>query len=138
LQGKIDFPLMTPTVVERNSVPDTLPGDKPARMYWIDAPLKGSRGKHKAVRLVFHNGGNQFWGIEETNWADAPLLADKSFRHSVGGREMDFYYNGSNLHMIVVKSHGASYWVMNTLLDDLSNKTMVAIAKGLKPLTSVK
>jgi LCP family protein required for cell wall assembly len=138
LDKKVDFPLLTPTVVERNSVPDTLPGDKAVRLYWIDAPTNASRGKHKAVRLVFHNGGNQFWGIEETNWNDAPILGDRSFRHSVGGREMDFYYNGSNLHMIVIKAHGASYWVMNTLLDDLSNKTMISIAKGLKPLTSVK
>jgi LCP family protein required for cell wall assembly len=138
LAKKVDFPLMTPTVLDRNSYPDTLPGDKPVRLYWIDAALKKSRGKHKAVRLVFHNGGNQFWGIEETDWTDAPLLGDRSFRRSVGGREMNFYYNGSNLHMIVINAHGASYWVVNTLLDDLSNETMIAIAKGLKPLTSIK
>ncbi len=94
---------MTPTVLERNSYPDTLPGDKPVAPLLDRRAAKGSRGKHKAVRLVFHNGGNQFWGIEETNWADAPLLADRSFRHSVGGREMDFYYNGSHLHMIVLQ-----------------------------------
>jgi LCP family protein required for cell wall assembly len=139
LQSKVDFPLLTPTVLDRNSSPDTLPGDKPARVYWIDAPLKASRGKHKAVRLVFHDAvGNGFWGIEETNWTDAPLLGDRSFRRSVGGREMNFYYNGTNLHMIVINAHGATYWVVNTLLDDLSNETMIAIAKGLKPLTSVK
>jgi hypothetical protein len=28
--------------------------------------------------------------------------------------------------------------VVNTLLDRLSNETMIAIAKGLKPLASVK
>ena len=40
--------------------------------------------------------------------------------------------------MVVLRSRGASYWVVNTLLDSLSNETMIAIAKGLKPLTSVK
>jgi hypothetical protein len=40
--------------------------------------------------------------------------------------------------MIALSSHGANYWVVNTLLDSLSNETMIAIAKGLKPLTSVK
>jgi len=133
LHGKVDFPLYTPTVLERNSYPDTQSGDKAIRRYWIDG-----RGKHKAVRLVFHTGGNEYWGIQETDWNDAPVLSDRSFRHSVGGREMEFYYSGSHLHMVVLRAHGASYWVVNTLLDSLSNETMISIAKGLKPLTSVK
>ena len=133
LHGKVDFPLYTPTVLERNSYPDTQSGDKAIRRYWIDG-----RGKHKAVRLVFHTGGNEYWGIQETDWNDAPALSDRSFRHSVGGRELEFYYSGSHLHMVVLRAHGASYWVVNTLLDSLSNETMISIAKGLKPLTSVK
>lgn len=138
LQKKVDFPLMTPTVLERDSYPDTQPGDKAVRVYWIDEGLHASRGHHKAVRLVFHN-GNEYWGIEETNWNGAPALADKSFQHSIGGREMDMYYSGSHLHMIVLPgANGTTYWVINSLLDDLSNETMIAIAKGLKPLTSVK
>jgi len=132
LRSKVRFPLQVPTVLERSSYPDTLSGDKPVRQYWIDR-----RGGHKAVRLVFHT-GNEFWGIQETDFDDAPALADKSFRHDLGGREFDLYYNGSHLHMVVLHAHGASYWVVNTLLDDLSNETMLAIAKGLRPLTSAK
>ena len=90
------------------------------------------------MRLVFRTGGGQFWGIEETNWTDAPVLGDRSFRHDLGGREFELYYAGSHLHMVVLHANGATYWVVNTLLDDLSNETMLAIAKGLKPLTSVK
>jgi LCP family protein required for cell wall assembly len=133
LGGKAGFPLMTPTVLERNSYLDTHSGDKAMRMYWIDG-----RGKHKAVRLVFRTGGNEYWGIQETDWDGAPALSDRSFRHAIGGRELQFYYSGSHLHMIALNAHGASYWVVNTLLDSLSNETMIAIAKGLKPLTSVK
>jgi hypothetical protein len=40
--------------------------------------------------------------------------------------------------MVVLKRAGATYWVVNTLLDSLSNETMLAIAKGLKPLTTGK
>ena len=32
----------------------------------------------------------------------------------------------------------ASYWVVNTLLDRLSNETMLAIAKGLRPVAKVR
>ena len=133
MRSKVDFPLYTPTVLERNSYPDTQSGDKAVRRYWIDG-----QGKHKAVRLVFRTGGNEYWGIEETDWDDAPVLSDRSFRHAVGGREMEFHYSGSHLHMIVLRARGATYWVVNTLLDSLSNETMISIAKGLKPLTSVK
>jgi hypothetical protein len=38
--------------------------------------------------------------------------------------------------MVAFRSNGASYWVVNTLLDGLSNETMLAIAKGLRPLAS--
>ena len=38
--------------------------------------------------------------------------------------------------MVVLRVHDTSYWVVNTLLDSLSNETMIAIAKGLKPLTA--
>jgi LCP family protein required for cell wall assembly len=140
LQKKAGFALMTPTVLERSSYPDTLPGDKPVRLYWIDCQKSvcSPKKNHKAVRLVFHTAGNAFWGIEETTWQDAPALADRSFRRAISGREYQLYYSGSNLQMVVLNAHGASYWVINSLQDDLSNETMLAIAKSLKPLTKVK
>jgi LCP family protein required for cell wall assembly len=130
LAKRVPFPLEVPTVLERSSEPDSCCGDVPARLYWI---TKGQ----KAIRLVFRTGGNEYWGIEETSWQDAPILGDRSFRHSIGGREWDLYYSGSNLHMAVLRTPKATYWVVNTLLDSLSNETMLAIARGLKPLTAV-
>ena len=52
----------------------------------------------------------------------------------IGGRTYDLYYDGAKLHMVVLRTPRASYWVVNTLLDRLSNETMIAIAKGLAPL----
>ncbi|MDX6475470.1 MAG: polyisoprenyl-teichoic acid--peptidoglycan teichoic acid transferase [Gaiellaceae bacterium] len=129
---KVPFKLMVPTVVERSSSPDTLPGDKPISYYWMDASRK-----NKGVRLVFHNGGNEFWGVQETDFTAAPALGDRSFHRILGGRAFDLYYSGNHLHMVVLRQGGSTYWVVNTLLDALSNETMLAIAKGLKPLTSI-
>ncbi len=128
---KVSYKLMVPTVLERNSSPDTLPGDKPIAYYWMD-----DKRKHKGIRLVFHTGGNEFWGVQETDFTNAPALGDRSFHRILGGRAFDLYYSGTHLHMVVLRSGGATYWVVNTLLDSLSNETMLAIAKGLKPLTS--
>ena len=52
----------------------------------------------------------------------------------IGGRTYDLYYDGPKLHMVVLRAPKARYWVVNTLLDRLSNETMIAIAKGLRPL----
>jgi LCP family protein required for cell wall assembly len=127
---RVPFPLMVPTVIERSSWTDS---ETPIRMYWMD-PSEA----HKAVRLVYHMGSNEYWGVEMTDWEDAPVLADKSLTRHIGGRTYDLYYNGSKLHMVVLRTPKASYWVVNTLLDRLSNETMLAIAKGLRPLGSVK
>ena len=32
--------------------------------------------------------------------------------------------------MVVLRDNGATYWVVNTLLDSLSNETMLAIAEA--------
>jgi LCP family protein required for cell wall assembly len=129
-RARVPFPLMVPTVIERSSWTDST---MPARMYWID-PAE----KHKAVRLVYHMGSNEYWGVQMTDWDDAPVLADRSLTRRIGGRIYDLYYNGPKLHMVVLNTPKADYWVINTLLDRLSNETMLAIAKGLKPLGSVK
>ncbi|MBV8480394.1 MAG: LCP family protein [Actinobacteria bacterium] len=127
LTKKVPFKLELPTVLEQNSSPDTCCGDVAARLYWI------AKGK-KAIRLVYRTAGNEYWGIEETNFTQAPILADRSFEHTIGGRSFSLYYSGSHLHMAVLNTSGASYWVVNTLRDSLSNETMLAIAKGLEPL----
>jgi LytR cell envelope-related transcriptional attenuator len=128
---RVPFKLMVPTILERSSYPDTLPGDISSRLYWIN-------DDHKALRLVFRTGANEFWGIQQTDWEDAPALSDRSFHQKLKGREYDLYYSGQHLHMVVLRSGDTSYWVVNTLLDSLSNETMLAIAKGLKPLGRAK
>jgi LCP family protein required for cell wall assembly len=125
-RARVPFPLMVPTVIERSSWTDS---QNPVRLYWID-PGK----KHKAVRLVYRMGSNEYWGIQMTDWEDAPALGDRSLTRRIGGRVYDLYYNGPKLHMVVLNTPKARYWVVNTLLDRLSNETMLAIAKGLKPL----
>jgi polyisoprenyl-teichoic acid--peptidoglycan teichoic acid transferase len=83
-------------------------------------------------------GSNEYWGVQMTDWTDAPVLADKSHTRRIKGRIYDLYYNGPKLHMVVLRTKHARYWVINTLLDSMSNETMLAIAKGLKPMTRAR
>jgi LCP family protein required for cell wall assembly len=126
VKHRLPFTLMVPRVLERTS---TLDNEKPIRVY---ALKKGER----AVRLTFRYGGglNEYWGIEQTSWEDAPILQQPSTKQRIGGRLYELHYSGAKLHMVVLREGGATYWVVNTLLDKLSNDTMLAIAKGLRPL----
>jgi hypothetical protein len=127
VRSSVPFPLEYPAVIERNSQPDN---ESPnPRVYAVD-------GTHKAVRLVFNTGiAGDYWGIEETNWTSAPALEEKSFIRHFGARTFQFFYSGSHLHMVVLQERGATYWVVNTLVGSLSNETMIAIARGLRPLS---
>jgi LCP family protein required for cell wall assembly len=124
IRRRVPFRLEVPHVIERTS---RLESDAPVRAYRI---AKG----HRAVRLTFSTGATEYWGIEQTDWEDAPVLAKPSFRHRIRGRTFDLYYSGAHLHMVVLRENGATYWVVNTILDSLSNETMLAIARGLRPL----
>jgi LCP family protein required for cell wall assembly len=125
VRRRVPFRIEAPSVIDRGSQLDF---EQPnPRIY----SLQG----HKAVRLVFATGApGEFWGIEETNWSGAPALSEKNFVRHFGHRTFEFFYSGSHLHMIVLKEGGATYWVVNTLVDSLSNETMIAIARGLRPL----
>jgi LCP family protein required for cell wall assembly len=127
---KLPFPLMVPTVLERTSWIDR---ERPVRLYRIDPDRK-----HKALRLVYRMGSNEYWGVQMTDWGDAPVLSSRSFVRNIGGRRYELYYDGPRLHMVVLRTKKGTYWVINTLLDRLSNETMIAIAKGLRPVAKVK
>ncbi len=129
-QARVDFPLMVPTVLERSSWIDR---ERPVRLYRFD-----EKGKHKTVRLTYKMGSNDYWGVQQSNWEDAPVLGSRNFVRNIGGRRYELFYNGPRLHMVVLEQGGGSYWVVNTLLDRLSNETMLAIAKGLRPIAKVR
>ena len=129
-QRKVPFPLMVPTMLERSSWIDR---ERPIRLYRFDA-----KGKHKTLRLTYKMGSNDYWGVQQSDWADAPVLGSRNFVRNIGGRRYELFYNGPRLHMVVLKQGGGNYWVVNTLLDRLSNETMLAIAKGLRPINKVR
>ena len=129
IRGKVDFPLMVPTVVERSSWIDR---ERPIRLYRF-----GDKSQQKTVRLTYRMGSNEYWGVQQTNWNDAPVLGSRNFARMIDGRRYELFYAGPRLHMVVLRTPRGTYWVVNTLLDRLSNETMIAIAKGLRPLAAV-
>jgi hypothetical protein len=128
IRHRADFPLMVPSLIERSS---TLHFEHPVRVY---AMKKGER----AVRMTFRTGAQEYWGIQQTSWKDAPVLESKNVSRRFGNRDYDLYYDGARLHMVVLRTDKGTYWVVNTLRDTLSNETMLSIARGLRPLGGKK
>ena len=60
------------------------------------------------ARIQIVSGANEYWGVQETDWNDAPVLHGASFSRRIAGRRYDLYYAGPHLHMVVLRSGGAS------------------------------
>jgi LCP family protein required for cell wall assembly len=128
IRHRVEFPIMVPSLIERSS---SLHFENPVRVY---AMKKGER----AIRMTFRTGAQEYWGIQQTSWDDAPVLESKNVQRRFGNRDFDLYYDGARLHMVVLRTEDANYWVINTLRDTLSNETMLSIARGLRPLEGKK
>ena len=123
-QRKVDFPVLVPTVRESGSHLSTV---EPIRVYRLQ--------RQGALRFVYSGPTElDYWGIQQASFTDAPALEGATLTRRIGGRDYRLYFNGPKLHMVAFEENGAAYWVVNTLLDKLSNETMLAIARGLQPL----
>ena len=92
----VHFPLMVPTVIERSSWTDS---ERPLRMYWIDPDEK-----HKAVRLVYRMGSNEYWGVQMTRLGRRAGARGQEPHAPHQGPPYDLYYNGPKLHMVVLRT----------------------------------
>ncbi|HVS84679.1 MAG TPA: LCP family protein [Gaiellaceae bacterium] len=123
--SQVPFTIMQPHEIAAGS---RLSSDEGVR------PYKPLENQHALVMTFLEPNGIAYWQIEETTWNSAPILAHPTARRTIGGRHFSLYTVGGHIHMVVVRQGKASYWVVNTLLDELSNETMLAIAKSLQPL----
>jgi LCP family protein required for cell wall assembly len=89
---------------------------------------------HHAYVVVWReNTLGGYYDFEGTDWTNPPLFAHAR-RQTIGGRSYLMVDDGSHIHVVGWKSGGALYWVTNTLLEDLSNSQMLAIAKSAQTL----
>ncbi len=122
--GPAHFPLMVPHKVAVGSALSTDEG------VWLFAPL---HGKQELV-LTFNFNGIDYWQVEESNWTGEPLLASPTAQLTYRGRKYEEFTSGGAIQTIAVHSGRNVYWVQNSILNSLSNSTMIAIAEGLQPL----
>jgi LCP family protein required for cell wall assembly len=124
--GPAHFKLMVPHKVALGS---SLSTDEGVRLFH---PM---HGKQELVLTFNLNGGIEYWQVEESDWNTEPLFAQKpTKRFTYRGRKYAEFTSGGAIQQIAVYSGHSVYWVQNTILNSLSNSTMIAIAESLQPL----
>ena len=75
-----------------------------------------------------------YYDFEGTDWLNPPLIAHPNEQRKIGARTYMIFADGSHIHVIAWRRGTMLYWLTNTLLEDLSNEQMLAIARSAKPL----
>jgi LCP family protein required for cell wall assembly len=98
--------------------------------------LRDEQGRlHRAYRIVFSTGLiGSYWGVEGMRWKNPPILDHPNETRTVHGRTLLIFNDGQHIHLIAWQTAHAVYWISNTLLEDLNNRQMLAIAESAQPL----
>ena len=90
---------------------------------------------HHAYDVVFQQnilGG--YYDVEGTDWLDPPIVSHPNETQNRDGRNYMIFADGSHIHMVAWRHGKVLYWVINTLLEELTNQQMLTIADSVQPL----
>jgi hypothetical protein len=136
-RGVKGFQIYYPTTLEVGTDFDQKP-----RVYKINgnndedgsgAPPDGER---QAYKWVFSRPAlGEYYGFMGTKWGDPAILKNPSDTMELDdGRELLLFYDGDRLRTVGWKTDEGSFWISNTLIQSLSDREMVEIAKGMTEL----
>jgi LCP family protein required for cell wall assembly len=127
-KGTINMPLrvLYPSLQSASST------EQPARAY--DLRDQGNRLRHAYVAVWQANALGGYYDFEGTDWKKPPIIAHPNEQRKIGHTTYMLFTDGSHIHVIAWRQGHMVYWLTNTLLEDLSNEQMLAIARSAKPL----
>jgi LCP family protein required for cell wall assembly len=97
--------------------------------------IRGQDGKrYGAYRMVLrkYNANGEYYGLQGTTWQNPPILDNATETRTIDGREYQLHYAGDRLRLVAWHTPKAAYWISNTLLQTLTNKQMLAIARSTR------
>ena len=88
---------------------------------------------HAAYRMtiVIDPLRGQYYGVQGTTWENPPLLSRPLETKMVNGKTLEIYEQGGSITDVAWHTHGAVYWVSNTLTTDIPNREMISLAASL-------
>ena len=97
--------------------------------------IKVGGGTQPAFKMLYRlkdhgSWTDQYLGIMETSWLDAPA-ASKGREVAQNGTVYTVVGTGDNVDRVWWKADGALYWISNTLFHELSEKELLAMAESM-------
>ncbi len=90
---------------------------------------------HRAYVIVWRqNTLGGYYDFQGTDWQKPPLIAHPNETRKIGHTKYMIFADGSHIHTVAWRQGKILYWVTNTLLEDLTNEQMLAIARSARPL----
>jgi LCP family protein required for cell wall assembly len=105
---------------------------QPVRAYTLRDTANHLRHAYVVPFQINTLGG--YYDVQGTDWLNPPLVAHPSETRKIGSTAYRIFADGSHIHTVAWRVGSVLYWVTNTLLEDLSNEQMLAIARSAQPL----
>jgi LCP family protein required for cell wall assembly len=121
----VPFPLEFPSVQTGPAIPQEV------HVYTL--PDEHKHIHHAYVAVWQQDGLGGYYDVEGMDWVNIPLFAHAR-QQRIGGRSYLLVDDGSHIHDIGWRTGKVIYFVSNTLLEDLSNAQMIAIARATHTL----
>jgi LCP family protein required for cell wall assembly len=122
----VPFPVEYPSLQTGPAVPQEV------HVYTLEDQHKHRH--HAYIAVWQQNGLGGYYDVEGMDWVNIPLFAHARVQR-IGGRSYLLVDDGSHIHDIGWRTGKELYWVSNTLLEDLSNAQMIALARATRPLS---
>jgi LCP family protein required for cell wall assembly len=127
IAGGVKFPVYYPT----QRMAKSLYAYQEPRVYDIKV---GGR-LYNSYRMVIKAGLlGEYYGLQGTTWLNPPILKGPDEKRRIGNREFEIFKDGDRVRLVAWRTPQAVYWVTNTLLQTLTTKQMLSIARSARRL----
>jgi hypothetical protein len=104
----------------------------PPRVYGIPMPDHRDALSYRMVIKRPYIG--EYYGVQGTTWKEPPILQTDLEERKLGGRTFLIQYDGDRVRLVAWRTAKAVYWISNTLLQSMSEREMLAIARSTRTL----
>jgi LCP family protein required for cell wall assembly len=106
---------------------------EPAMSRGYSILAKDRRPRWPSYRIVATTGDNgQYYGVEGTTWKSPPVLGLATDEVRLGGRTWHVQYDGRGVRRLMWQAPHGTYWITNTLTDELTPREMYALARSMR------
>jgi len=74
----------------------------------------------------------EYYGVQGTTWKRPPILESAFDEKRVGKRTFEIHRGGDRVRLVAWRTSKGSYWVSNTLLQSLTERQMLAVARSTR------